>query len=73
VTGSLALQLIASIGSCWALWLMGNKHDRAPLCGLLAQAPWWLLVWHDALYGLIPITLAFTVIHARNIRRWRMP
>ena len=62
---------MASLGSLVGTWLYGNKSKWGPVLGLLAEIPWLTMAYLSGLYGLVPATVAFTVIHARNLMRWR--
>ena len=65
------LSWILSIVSGTMLWLMGNKSKWGPRVGLMGQILWivyavWLRQW-----GLLPGVLVYTLIHVRNVAKWR--
>jgi len=65
------LSWLLSATSGVMLWLMGNKSKWGPRLGLVNQVLWifyavWLRQW-----GLLPGVIVYTLIHARNVMRWR--
>lgn len=57
----------------WMTVLAGNKHPRAWLIGLLAQAGWlcWILVAKE--WGFLPMNVALWIVYLRNHFKWRKP
>lgn len=52
------------------LWKMGDRKWWAPFVGMFTQIPWFTLAIVSKQYGLIPASLAYFIVHARNARRW---
>ena len=52
------------------IWLMGNKWKYAPIIGLINQIFWVIYVIDRSEYGLMPMAVAYTIIHARNCYKW---
>ena len=62
-----------SITSIAMVWLMGNKTIYGPIMGLISQFFWFaylVIFWEDA-WGLTPAVVAFTIVHIRNLIKWR--
>ncbi len=70
---SLTFQVAATIFTLGSLWLAGHKNRWSPVLGLVGQIPWLLLMQHDGLWGLLPLNIAVTCLHARNVRLWWFP
>lgn len=68
---SLSIQIVASTLSITGLWFMGSKRIIGPVISLVAQGPWLVLNVYCELWGLLPATLAFIVVSARNLIKWR--
>lgn len=71
MSAAIAWQIAASITTLASMWLMGNKSVAGPIVGLVSQIAWAGLIWTSQLWGIVPITVAATFIHARNLRKWR--
>lgn len=71
VSVSLALQIAASALTILGSWLYGSKRLAGPVIGVLSQVPWWLLMVHEGLWGLLPVNGMMLVIHSRNFIKWR--
>jgi hypothetical protein len=66
------LQWSLSVQAMVMLWLMGNGNKWGPVVGIVGQIIW---IWYSVKteqWGLVPGVLMFTVIHARNCRKWWM-
>jgi hypothetical protein len=64
---------LLSATSVLMLWMMGNKSNWGPIIGIMNQFLWFyyiLFVLHGQ-YGLIIGTIAFTVVHIRNLILWK--
>jgi hypothetical protein len=70
-TISFALQCAATVTTFLAMWRMGDRSLSGPLWGIASQVPWFALVFHDGLWGLLPINLAMAFIHTRNFIKWK--
>lgn len=68
---ALACQIAASIATLFSMWLMGNKSVKGPLVGALTQIFWFAMVISNELWGLLPFTIIVTLIHLRNLIKWR--
>jgi hypothetical protein len=64
---------ILSAVSCVMLWLMGNKSRWGPAFGIFNQVLWVAYVLVTRQWGFLPGCVLYTVIHARNWRRWTRP
>ena len=63
---------MCSITSIAMIWWMGNKSIKGPILGLISQVFWFayvFLYWKEA-QGLLPCTIAFTIVHIRNTILW---
>lgn len=49
------------------LWLAGNRNPLAWRIGLLNQVLWGAFILTTPAYGLIPMWIAITFTHARNL------
>lgn len=67
---SLTLQLLASTATIASSWAYGNKWLSGPSIGLVAQVPWYAMMIHDGLWGLLPVNAVMTILHARNLLKW---
>lgn len=65
------LSWVLSATSGLMLWLMGNKSPWGPRVGLINQGLWIAYAVATEQWGLLPGVLLYTVIHARNVRKWR--
>ena len=61
----------ASVISLVMMWLMGNKVWWGPGVGLLGQVFWLILALHTGQYGLLLATAFYSVVHVRNLVKWR--
>ncbi len=52
------------------LWLMGNKSRWGPIVGIVTQVLWLIYVLNTEQHGLLIGTVAYAVIHVRNLRKW---
>jgi hypothetical protein len=66
----LLLEVAITCGTLSSMWLMGNKSLAGPAIGLANQALWVVFLLVTAAWGLAPLTIAITIIHARNLRKW---
>jgi hypothetical protein len=57
--------------SILTLWMMGDKNKYAPWVGLLSQLTWIFYVCYTKQWGLMLGVVAYTVVHLRNILKWR--
>ena len=62
---------ILSGTSILMLWLMGNKSKWGPAVGLLSQSLWFYYVAITEQWGLMPGVIVYTMVHIRNLRKWR--
>lgn len=53
------------------MWLAGNKRTAAWAVGLVNQALWFAFIVVFEAWGLLPLSVALTLIYARNLIRWR--
>jgi hypothetical protein len=67
---SLACQFAASVLTIISSWLYGSKRVWGPVLGVCAQVPWWTLMVHMDLWGLLPLNVTMLVIHVRNTWKW---
>jgi hypothetical protein len=65
------MQWVLSGTSALMLWMMGNKSKWGPRIGLMNQALWIIYAVATEQWGLLPGTALYTVIHARNMLRWK--
>ena len=64
------IQLAASVLSISGQWAYGNRSKWGPALGLAAQVPWWVIMIHGSLWGLIPINVSMAIVHIRNLWLW---
>lgn len=65
------LPFATGVMTLFAMWLTGSKRSAGWAVGLANQGLWaWFVVAFEA-WGLLPLTVALTVIYARNLLRWR--
>lgn len=62
---------IISLTSCLMLWMMGNKSILGPIFGIANQALWIFYVIWTRQYGLLLGVSLYTVIHIRNLAKWK--
>ena len=48
----------------------GNKSKLGPVLGIVAQVPWWIIMFQGALWGLLPVNFMMLVLHVRNLWKW---
>lgn len=53
------------------MYLAGEKKRVAWLVGLLNQCLWFAFIYMTKNWGLVPMSVAVTVVYARNFWRWR--
>lgn len=63
-------QLSASALTLAGSWLYGNKSLGGPVFGIAAQVPWWVIMYQQSLWGLLPVNIMMLVIHVRNLSKW---
>ena len=64
---------LLSATSVLMLWMMGNKSNWGPIVGIANQFLWlyYILFILQGQYGLIIGTVAFTIVHIRNLILWK--
>jgi hypothetical protein len=62
--------LLASIGLV-GLWLAGSRRTAGWWIGLAVQLLWIAYALVSKQYGFIASAVAYAVVNARNLRRWR--
>lgn len=50
--------------------LAGNKHQKAWIVGLFAQALWLVWILTVQAWGLLPMNIALWIVYARNHFKW---
>ncbi len=55
----------------WSMVLAGDKKRSAWLLGLINQAFWLTYVISTKTWGLLPLTIAMTVVYIRNLIKWK--
>jgi hypothetical protein len=70
VSTYLATQLAASALTIAGTYFYGNKTRVGPMLGIAAQVPWWLIMYEDSLWGLLPVNAMMLVLHTRNLLKW---
>jgi hypothetical protein len=68
---SLLIQLSASLLTIAGSWFYGNKSALGPWLGITSQVPWNIIMIHGGMWGLAPVNIVMTVIHVRNLIKWR--
>lgn len=63
-------QLTASALTIGGTYFYGNKSKLGPWLGITAQVPWWLIMVHGSLWGLLPVNIMMLVLHVRNLIKW---
>lgn len=66
-----ALPLATGLVTLYAMKVVGDRKWWGWLVGLLNQGLWFAFIIVFAAWGLLPLSLALTVIYARNLLRWR--
>jgi nicotinamide riboside transporter PnuC len=67
---SILIQLAASLSTLLAMWLMGNRTVWGPAIAILSEAFWTVLIFHNHLWGILPLTVALIIIQTRNMIKW---
>jgi len=62
---------ILSATSALMLWQMGNKSIWGPRLGIVNQMLWIGYVVLTAQWGLMPGVVIYTILHIRNLLKWR--
>ena len=65
------LSWVISGTSALMLWVMGNKSVWGPRIGLMNQVLWLAYVIGTRQWGLLPGVIIYTVVHLRNLRKWK--
>lgn len=65
------IALATSALTIWGLWLVGNKRIMGWVLGLVTQAFWVATIVLFDSWGLLPTTVALTIVYTRNIIKWR--
>jgi len=65
------LAWLLSLTSAVMLWFMGNKSVWGPRLGIANQVLWLAYAVGLKQWGLIPGITLYTVVHLRNLWRWR--
>lgn len=65
------LSLATSVNTLWAMWLLGRKHWWGWVVGLCNQTLWFTTIVLFKVWGLLPLSVALTVIYTRNLIVWR--
>jgi nicotinamide riboside transporter PnuC len=71
MTLDLFFELLASLFTIAQFWYYGNISKWGPIAGLIAAAAWWVLTFYSGLWGLVPLNAVATVLHIRNLYKWR--
>lgn len=66
----LLTQLMASALTIAGTYYYGNKSKLGPWIGIIAQVPWWIIMFTDGLWGLAPVNGMMLVLHVRNLMKW---
>jgi nicotinamide riboside transporter PnuC len=67
---TILISVIISLLSIAMLWFMGNKSIIGPVIGLINQAFWFYYIYTTKQWCLLGATVAFTVVHLRNLYKW---
>lgn len=70
MTTDTLIQLTASALTMLSMWFYGSKLKVGPMFGLAAQVPWWAIMIHGQLWGILPVNTAMLIIHTRNLWKW---
>lgn len=65
------IPLALSANTIAVMWLAGNKSALGWALGLIGQALWLVFIVVFEAWGLLPLSVALTVVYGRNLRRWR--
>lgn len=66
-----AIALSTSVVTLYGMWLTGNKRWQGWAVGLGNQGLWLVFIITFGAWGLLPLSVALTVIYTRNLVRWR--
>ena len=64
------VELIISVVTIAAAWMIGNKSVWGQRLGMVANLCWWYYVIAFERWGLLPMEAMFTVIQVRNLIKW---
>lgn len=64
-------EISISILTIITMWLAGDKHEFAPVMGLIAETGWfvWIISYHH--WGLLLLNIVLFVLYARMYKKWR--
>ncbi len=62
---------MASATGIFSTWRMGDCSIYGPIIGLGSQCIWASVIVTGHLWGFVPLTVAMTIVHARNLIKWR--
>jgi uncharacterized Tic20 family protein len=65
------LSLVTAALTLWGMWLAGNKRSAGWIVGLVNQIFWLATIVAFGVWGLLPLTVALTVVYTRNLLKWR--
>lgn len=65
------LPWLLSAITIWMTLLAGNKHKSAWVVGLINQALWLVWIIASETWGLLPLTVALSIVYIRNYVKWR--
>ena len=66
------LPWVLSAITIWMTLLAGNKHKSAWVVGLVNQALWLVWIIASETWGLLPLTVALSIVYVRNYVKWRV-
>lgn len=66
------LPWLLSAITIWMTLLAGNKHKSAWVVGLINQALWLVWIIASETWGLLPLTVALSIVYVRNYVKWRV-
>ncbi len=64
------IQLVASALTIAGTYYYGNKSKLGPALGVVSQVPWWVIMFHQDLWGLLPVNVMMLVLHTRALYKW---
>lgn len=65
------IALATSVLTLVGMWLAGSKRWEGWLVGLCNQGLWLAFIVAFSAWGLLPLSVALTVVYSRNLLRWR--
>jgi hypothetical protein len=65
------LSYILSGFSLASLWLMGNKNKIGSIVGIIGQSLWVVYALMLKQPGLLIGVIAYTIVHIRNLIKWK--